>query len=82
MKHARATRVVVSLSSTAETVTLQVEDDGIGFDTQSVIEGRRGLGLVSMTERVRLVQGTFTIDSTPLQGTRLHISVPHAEVLV
>jgi two-component system NarL family sensor kinase len=81
MKHARATRVVVSLSSTTETVTLKIEDNGVGFDTQSVIEGRRGLGLVSMTERVRLVQGTFTIESIPLQGTRLHISVPHAEVL-
>ncbi len=81
MKHARATRVVVSLSSTTETVTLRIEDDGVGFDTQSVIDGRRGLGLVSMTERVRLVQGTFTIDSIPQQGTRLHISVPHAEVL-
>ncbi|MEP7152766.1 MAG: sensor histidine kinase [Nitrospira sp.] len=80
VKHARATRVVVSLSSTTENVTLNVEDDGVGFDTEGVIEGPRGLGLVSMTERVRLVRGTVTIDSTPHQGTRLHITVPHAEV--
>ncbi|MDP9132506.1 MAG: sensor histidine kinase [Nitrospirota bacterium] len=81
-KHARATRVMVCLSSTAETVTLNVEDNGVGFDTQSAIDGHRGLGLVSMTERVRLVQGTVTIDSTPQKGTRLHISVPYAEVPV
>ena len=80
VKHARATRVQLSLSYTAETVMLNVEDNGVGFDTQSVIDGHRGLGLVSMTERVRLVQGTVTIDSTPQQGTRLLISVPHAEV--
>ncbi|MBI4002194.1 MAG: sensor histidine kinase [Nitrospira defluvii] len=82
VKHARATRVMVSLSSTAETVTLNVEDNGVGFDTQSVIDGHRGLGLVSMTERVRLVQGTVTIESTPQQGTCLRISVPHLEVPV
>lgn len=81
IKHARATKVMVTLSSTPETVTLTVEDDGIGFDAQSVIDGHRGLGLVSMTERVRLVQGTVSIESTPRRGTSLRITVPHREVL-
>lgn len=82
MKHARATRVIVSLSSTADEVGLTVQDNGIGFDAQAVADSHRGLGLVSMAERVRLVQGTVTIDSAPQQGTRLHIRVPHAEVPV
>jgi signal transduction histidine kinase len=82
VKHARATSVRVSLSSTAETVTLRVEDDGIGFDSHSVIDGQRGLGLVSMTERVRLVQGTVAIESIPQRGTSLCITVPHREALV
>lgn len=81
MKHARAGKVMVRLSSAPETVTLTVEDDGVGFDSQSVIDGHRGLGLVSMSERVRLVQGTVTIESAPQQGTSLRISVPHREVL-
>jgi signal transduction histidine kinase len=81
VRHARATRVMVSLSSTPETVRLTVMDDGIGFDSQSIIDGHRGLGLVSMAERVRLVEGTVTIDSTPQQGTSLCISVPHREVI-
>lgn len=79
MKHAQATRVLVSLSSTADTVSLTVEDNGVGFDAPAGTDNR-GLGLVSMAERVRLVQGTVTIDSAPQRGTRLHISVPHMEV--
>lgn len=80
LKHARATRVMVSLSSTPEIVTLNVEDDGVGFDSQSMSVAHRGLGLVSMTERVRLVHGNLTIESAPQRGTRLQINVPHREV--
>jgi signal transduction histidine kinase len=61
---------------------LTVQDDGVGFDTQRLADSHRGLGLVSMAERVRLVHGTVTIDSIPQHGTRLSISVPHMEVSV
>lgn len=54
----------------------------MGFDTQQAVDNPRGLGLVSMAERVRLVHGTVTIDSIPQQGTRLSIHVPRAEVSV
>ena len=50
--------------------------------TQQAVDNPRGLGLVSMAERVRLVHGTVTIDSIPQQGTRLSIHVPRAEVSV
>lgn len=82
MKHARASRARVTLTSTAEALTLTVQDDGIGFDTQHAVDNPRGLGLVSMAERVRLVHGTVTIDSIPRKGTRLSVHVPHAEVSV
>ena len=82
IKHAQASRATVTLASTAEALTLTVQDNGIGFDTQSVVDNPRGLGLVSMAERVRLVHGTVTIDSIPRKGTRLSIHVPHAEVSV
>lgn len=82
MKHAHASRATVSLASTADGITLTVQDDGIGFDTQNAVDNPRGLGLVSMAERVRLVHGTVTIDSIPRKGTRLSIHVPHAEVSV
>ena len=82
MKHAHASKARVSLASTAEGITLTVQDDGVGFDTQQVIDNPRGLGVVGMAERVRLVHGTVTIDSIPQQGTRLSIHVPRAEVSV
>ena len=82
MKHARANKVIVSLASTADAITLTVQDDGVGFDTQRLANSHRGLGLISMAERLRLVRGTVTIDSIPHQGTRLYIKVPHAEVPV
>jgi len=82
IKHAQASRATVTLASTAEALTLTVQDNGIGFDTQSAVDNPRGLGLVSMAERVRLVHGTVTIDSIPRKGTRLSIHVPHAEVSV
>ena len=82
MKHAHATHARVSLASTVDGITLTVQDDGVGFDTQQAVDNPRGLGLVSMAERVRLVHGTVTIDSLPQQGTRLSIHVPHSEVSV
>ena len=82
MKHAHATHARVSLASTVDGITLTVQDDGVGFDTQQAVDNPRGLGLVSMAERVRLVHGTVTIDSLPQQGTRLSIHVPRAEVSV
>ncbi len=82
MKHAHATQARVSLASTVDGITLTLQDDGVGFDTQQAVDNPRGLGLVSMAERVRLVHGTVTIDSTPQQGTRLSIHVPRAEVSV
>lgn len=82
MKHAHASQARISLASTTDGITLTVQDDGVGFDTQQTVENPRGLGLVSMAERVRLVHGTVTIDSIPQQGTRLSIHVPRAEVSV
>lgn len=82
VKHAHASKAQVSLASTADGITLIIQDDGVGFDTQQVVDNPRGLGLVSMAERVRLVHGTVTIDSIPQQGTRLSIHVPRAEVSV
>ncbi|GAB1722587.1 MAG: putative Histidine kinase [Nitrospira sp.] len=82
VKHAQASQACVSLASTADGITLTVQDDGVGFDTQQVVDNPRGLGLVSMAERVRLVHGSVTIDSIPQQGTRLSIHVPRTEVSV
>jgi signal transduction histidine kinase len=75
-KHADAMHVFLGLSYEEDHVLLRIEDDGRGFTPQDRDAMQRGLGLVSMGERVRLLEGTLTLDSNPGQGTRLSVSIP------
>lgn len=68
-KHAGAGNVRVRLSGTADTVTLEIEDDGCGFEVDSINPGR--FGLVGMRERVELLGGTLSIESRPGGPTRI-----------
>lgn len=77
-KHARATNVNMRLSSRHRTLTLQITDDGVGFN-QFEVRGRGGLGLLSMEKRARLVDGDLAIKSQPGTGTRLILNVPLPE---
>jgi PAS domain S-box-containing protein len=70
---ARATRVVLRPMDGG--VLLAVRDDGVGFDPARPSKGR-SLGLASMRERVRLVDGTLDIDSAPGRGTVISVWVP------
>jgi PAS domain S-box-containing protein len=74
-KHARASHIWLTISGDAERVHLCIRDDGVGFASESGASSQ-GLGIISMKERVRLVQGEFSIHSQPGQGTRLSASVP------
>jgi signal transduction histidine kinase len=74
LKHAAATRVTVRLSRSGKTVALVVQDDGSGFDPASVRDG--GLGLVGMRERVALLGGRLTVESSEGGGTLLKAEVP------
>ena len=74
VKHAAATRVTVRLSRSDKTVVLAVQDDGQGFEPGSVREG--GLGLVGMRERVALLGGRLTVESSEGGGTLLKAEVP------
>jgi signal transduction histidine kinase len=59
----------------AREIHLTVRDKGVGFDVESVTPGK-GLGLISMRERVRLLRGTFTLKSKPMGGTTIDVHVP------
>jgi len=74
LKHADATRVAVRLSWAEKSVTLVVQDDGKGFHPESVRDG--GLGLVGMRERVALLGGRLTVQSSEGGGTLLKAEVP------
>ncbi|MBI2820286.1 MAG: PAS domain S-box protein [Acidobacteria bacterium] len=74
-KHAQAHEVRIAASQADGELLLAVEDDGKGFDPD-LVKGQGGLGLVSMEERIRLVNGTFSIRSRPGKGTRVEVRVP------
>ncbi len=74
-KHAQARNVWVELDlRDTESLALRVEDDGRGFESESLRDG--GLGLKHIRERLAQWGGQFTIDSNPGQGTKLSIWVP------
>ncbi|MEO7144278.1 MAG: sensor histidine kinase [Bryobacteraceae bacterium] len=76
-KHSGAKCAVVGLRGLPENIQVAVEDQGCGFDPAV---GRRagGLGLISIGERVRLLEGEHAIDSAPGKGTRIRLSIPLA----
>ena len=74
LKHADARTVRVRLSPSESGVTLVVQDDGTGFDPAGVQDG--SVGLIGMRERIALVGGRLTIESTEGAGTMLSAEVP------
>jgi PAS domain S-box-containing protein len=74
-KHGKARKVEVKLWGTPDEICLLVADFGAGFDLEAARKGP-GLGLVSMQERVRMMNGTLTIETHPGLGTAIRIHVP------
>ena len=74
VKHAGAANVHLNVSQANGTVTLDVSDDGGGFDPTRDFPGH--LGLRSMRERAERLGGTLRIESAPGEGTRVRVRVP------
>jgi PAS domain S-box-containing protein len=70
-RHARASRVEVSLEKLPESISMKIKDDGKSFDVESVLHANRGrrLGLLGMRERLEMVGGNFVVQSAPGKGT-------------
>jgi signal transduction histidine kinase len=80
-KHAAASHIKVRLAAEDGTVTLDITDDGDGFDTSKPEAGiGKGLGLDSMRERVDVTGGRFDIRSAPGQGTTIIASWPESSL--
>ena len=75
VKHSGVKQVDVQLAESSNELLLTISDSGVGFDVEAAKQGR-GLGLTSMQERVRLVNGTITIESKLGGGTTIHVCVP------
>lgn len=75
-KHACATEATVKLSGSSMGVGLSVTDNGKGFDTNDKSAHHKGLGLTSMQERVRLLNGFLHVHSRPAEGTKICAWIP------
>jgi PAS domain S-box-containing protein len=75
VKHANVRHFTVALHGGPGAIHLEVVDDGIGFDLEAAIR-RRGLGLLSMQERVNLIKGKMSIETQPGHGTTVRVHVP------
>jgi len=75
LKHAGVPQVTVTLRGTGADIHLDVIDRGVGFDVETIGQ-RRGLGLISMKERLHLVEGEIQIESEPGAGTAVRVRVP------
>jgi signal transduction histidine kinase len=74
-KHAQASEVRVTLNRGRDEIAMEIADAGDGFELEN-IKGKGGLGLISMEERIRLVNGAFSIRSEPGKGTLVKVRVP------
>jgi signal transduction histidine kinase len=72
--HAQCAKASVMLAANERQLVLRVQDKGIGFDVNT--QGKRGLGLESMRERVRHIRARFRVQSRPGEGTCITMRVP------
>jgi PAS domain S-box-containing protein len=81
-RHAHASAVTVRLWATPEMLTVQIQDDGVGFDPEAVLADSISTGLSSMRERATLLGGHLEIESSPNAGARLTAELPLNELEV
>lgn len=75
-KHARATQVYVTLRYDSDTVSLSVDDNGIGFELPELSTHAKGIGLLGMRERIESLQGRLEINSVLGEGSLLVAHLP------
>ena len=80
-KHSGVRHFEVRLWGTPDEIHLTISDPGVGFDLEST-KANRGLGLISMQERLKLLHGILAVESQPQRGTTIHASVPHRSDLL
>jgi PAS domain S-box-containing protein len=75
VKHSSVRHFDVELRYASDAIRLSVRDSGAGFDVEQAMK-THGLGLTSMAERAKLVDGQLSINSQPNRGTTIHVRVP------
>lgn len=76
-KHACATKVTVEITKIAEKIQMKITDNGKAFSVQKILnKSSNRLGLVGMKERLEMVGGRLTIESSPSNGTQVRAEIP------
>jgi two-component system NarL family sensor kinase len=73
IKHAKAKNICVTLTNNENKYILMIADDGIGFDKETLQSTQTGIGLKNMQNRAALINGIFSINSAPVNGTIIEI---------
>jgi signal transduction histidine kinase len=75
LKHAKAGKVTVAMRQQDSKLTIEITDDGIGFDAAALRSTETGIGLKSMEQRCKLINAGFIIDSAPGKGTAIQLVI-------
>jgi hypothetical protein len=76
IRHARASEVIVRVTTGIDYLSITVRDDGIGFDPAAKTRSGAGLGLQNIINRTELLKGSASITSAPGAGTAITIGIP------
>lgn len=79
-KHSGASTFTVEIFQKSDGLTIMVQDNGKGYDTSIIEQGKTGVGLLNLSERIKFYRGKISIDSSPEYGTEVIIEFPE-EVL-
>ena len=79
-RHAKASRVEVSIQKLHRVARMEIKDDGQSFQVERVLhaKGNKRLGLLGMRERVEMIGGIFGVESAPGHGTTVRVEIPFA----
>jgi PAS domain S-box-containing protein len=81
VKHSKVRLFDVEVRGTTDSILLTIRDTGLGFDPEEAMKGR-GIGLTSMKERMKLVNGELSIQSQPMHGTTIQARAPFARTSI
>ncbi|MBV6477878.1 MAG: hypothetical protein HGGPFJEG_00623 [Ignavibacteria bacterium] len=76
IKHSNASESFLQIKKSAAEISIMFSDNGIGLDNEKVIPGKKGIGLMGIQERIRLLGGTFEIRAERGKRTEVSLTVP------
>ncbi|MFI5451169.1 sensor histidine kinase [Pedobacter sp. UC225_61] len=77
IKHAHASHIEIEVYSISDVLYLTVKDNGIGFDYETAKTQIKGIGLSSIHNRIKMIDGKINIQSNPSDGTLTTIEIPY-----